>query len=503
MRRALFTLNAADVQAYRVADDLSGVLIIPMIIFGPWAFGTTQSWSIWTMNIGSFALGFLLMTKLFIREVKGYPAPRWETLSPHSETPLRRRNSAVRFLTRSLAVLTLAVLAYCLISALNAAAIYNTDTRSFEYRGFLAWLPHSFDGQRTWFHFWMYLGLACSFWGIWDWLLGMTADEESNARFSAKVESVKSSRHLSARLRCLLWVICINGALVGIEAIIQRICGSTKLLFLAQPLVNPEGEAQFGPYAYRANAAQYFNLIWPLCLGFWWALHRAHGFRAGSHHVLLACAAIMAACPIISTSRGGALVSAGLLVPSIFFLAAASILSHQSRRSTLVLIVVFFVSSIALGWFFGWDTLEPRMEQIGEGYKDREDMYESARPMAADYPVFGVGPGTFATVFKLYRISNSTYWPEQLHNDWLETRITFGWVGLALLLAALMCVVFRWFAPGGIRTSKWFLLLAWLGPAGCLVHALFDFPFQIYSILFLFLVICAALFSLTRKSRGS
>ena len=33
-----------------------------MIIFSPWAFGTTESWSIWTMNIAGYALGALLPT---------------------------------------------------------------------------------------------------------------------------------------------------------------------------------------------------------------------------------------------------------------------------------------------------------------------------------------------------------------------------------------------------------------------------------------------------------
>ena len=82
-------------------------------------------------------------------------------------------------------------------------------------------------------------------------------------------------------------------------------------------------------------------------------------------------------------------------------------------------------------------------------------------------------------------ISSSTYWPEQLHNDWLETRITFGWLGTALLLAALACMFLRWFVPGGIRGGRRFVVLIWLSLAGCLIEALYDFPFQIHSILFL------------------
>ena len=164
---------------------------------------------------------------------------------------------------------------------------------------------------------------------------------------------------------------------------------------------------------------------------------------------------------------------------------------------------LFFALTVSLGWYFGWDSLEPRMEQIGEGFQNRQEMFDAAKPMAADYPLFGTGPGTFGTVFQLYMISNSTYWPEQLHNDWLETRITFGWLGTALLLAALACVFLRWFAPGGIRGGRRFVVLIWLSLTGCLVEALFDFPFQIHSILFLFLVVSAVLFSLGRRSGAS
>ena len=504
---SIFPLRAADVLLYRVGDDLSGVLIFAMVLFSPWAFGTTQPWAVWTMNGAGDALGLLLLAKLFIRAAKGYAAPRWTIPSRRPGAHPNQEQTAARLITRVLAALTLLILGYCLAAAVNAGATYNSETRLFEYHSYLKWLPHSFDSQRTWFVFWMYLGLAGSFWAVRDWLSGMTPDEARAVRSQAGKDSGNPSHRLPSRLRWLLWLLCVNGALLGLEAIVQRAAGSDKLLFWVQPRVNTSGESQFGPYAYRSNAAQYFNLLWPLCLGFWWVLQRGGGRRAGSHHALLLCAAIMAACPIISSSRGGALVSAGILVVAVIYLAATNLFSFTSRAKvargrarTTWLLALFFAAVLGLGWYFGWALLEPRMEQIGEGFSGREEMFAAARPMAGDYPWFGTGPGTFATVFQLYRISNATYWPEQLHNDWLETRITFGWAGLGLVLAALGCIALRRLAPGRIRAGRRFVVLAWLGLAGCLVHARFDFPFQIHSLIFLFLIICAILFTASGRS---
>jgi hypothetical protein len=86
-----------------------------------------------------------------------------------------------------------------------------------------------------------------------------------------------------------------------------------------------------------------------------------------------------------------------------------------------------------------------------------------------------------------------------VHNDWLETRITFGWAGSGLVAGALVLVGWRWFVPGGIHGGRRFVMLTWLALAGCLVHARFDFPLQVHSILFLFLTWCAVLSVLTRS----
>jgi hypothetical protein len=558
-------LSARDVQTYRYCDDLSEPLIYAMVIFSPWAFGTTQTWSMWVMNGAGYLLGLLLACKLAIRWRKDYQPQRWDDNGPqdHRTTGLQdhetsnhapRPPSAVmlrrtgtthhrpvsgqcsRRLTAALAVLTLAILAYCLVSAVNARATYHREELSFVYHdNLIRWLPHSLDSARTWHAFWSYLAMACSFWAIRDWLLGKSESEERAGSPAAHARGGSSGALLPARLRRLLWVLAVNGGLLAVEGIFQRLEGSGRLLFLVKPRVNPGANTQFGPYAYRANASQYFNLLWPVCLGLWWMLNRSSGARSKTHHLILVCCVVMAACPIISTSRGGALITVGIIALAAFFLVASHLVGwifhrpvaadvsrrsmpsgknapaevgyeahrRQDRRSriiTLACLLLFFTAALALGFALGWKTLQPRMTHLSEDFEGREHMYTVARPMAADYPLFGTGPGTFESVFQLYRISTGTYWPAQLHNDWLETRITFGWLGSGLIALAFLAVVLRGFARGGIHGGRRFMILLWLALAGCLVHARYDFPFQIYSIVFLFLVLCAILSTLTRKT---
>lgn len=65
--------------AYRTCDRLSEGLIYFMVVFSPWAFGTssTQPWTVWVMNVAGYALGAMLSVKLAIRSRTGYEPSRW------------------------------------------------------------------------------------------------------------------------------------------------------------------------------------------------------------------------------------------------------------------------------------------------------------------------------------------------------------------------------------------------------------------------------------------
>lgn len=490
-------LSVRGILWYRGADALSGWLLGFMALFSPWAFGTSQPWSIWTMNALGYALGALLAWKLWMRLARGFRPARWD--GPTEEQP-----HALRWLTTGLATVTVLLLAYCVVAALNARASYRPEDYSFLYHPHLSWLPHSYDRERTWLAFANHLALAFSFWAARDWLLGKTPDEERVERGEATLSTGRIP--FPARLRALLWVLSLNGGLVAIEGIVQRLDGSGHLLFLVKPRVNPGAESQFGPFAYRANGSQYLNLIWPVALGFWWSLRRlgvaGRGRRwwaRNKHHVLLASVIAMAAAPIVSTSRGGALVSLGGLAVATVMLFFAF---REEEGHLKLTVLALFCGALMLGLYLGWDRLAGRMDEIGENFQGREDMYKTASVIARDHPLFGTGPGTFRFMFQFYRGSVSEYWPAQLHNDWLELRTDFGWLGFSLILLALTLVLARWFVPGGIRLGRRFVYLLWLALGGCLLHARWDFPFQMYSIAFLFLLLCAVLSTLGRREAG-
>ncbi len=469
----------------RAADRLSGGLILFLVVWGPWSFGTTTPWAIQVMNACGFALGGLYLLKRMLRHRLGVRVPAGRSRTGHL------LDTALNFFGRAL-------LAFCFLSAWNARAPYHPETWSFHYRDAIQWLPHSYDAESTWRAFWMYLGLAGVFWGVRDWLRWDWRREGPQP-----VARREESPQLPDRLRLLLWVLSLNGALVAVEGIIQRAAGAGQLLWLLEPRVNKEPVSFFGPFAYRSNAAQYFNLLWPVTLGLWWTCQRAgrhprpDGSPGRQHHVLLSCVLLLTVAPLVATSRGGVVVTAGLVVFALFIFLFRRWRGQAGSRFAIVAILGVAVGCSLL---LGWDELAPRLEGIQQGLAGREAIYLTGRAMAEDAPVHGTGPGTFTVLFQLYRRSVVEYWPAQLHNDWLETRITFGLTGLGLILLCLVLAAGRWLARGGAPADGTFLLLTLGALGGCLVHARYDFPFQIPSILALFLILCASLSCLSRPS---
>src|SRR5271154_6546882 len=117
-------LSLRELRLHQSCDDFSGRLIYLMVVFSPWAFGTTESWSIWIMNALGYLLGIFLGIKLAIRKLTGYQPARW------GENNFNGRNDDARMtqlLVRTLALTTVLLLAYCLIGVVNARSTYHRE----------------------------------------------------------------------------------------------------------------------------------------------------------------------------------------------------------------------------------------------------------------------------------------------------------------------------------------------------------------------------------------
>ena len=483
--------------AYSVLDTISAAVIVFLIIATPWFFGTTEDWSVWTMNVACYVLGGLLILKHLVRGVKKFEPQRWE-----EET-----RSAAWF-RRIFLVANLAVLGFCLVAAINARATFTLFEQRFEYHeNFVPWLPHSYDSRMSWFVFWQYLGLFFFFWALRDWILAKSRRERRRVRrpddeLSPELRK-RSVPLLTDRMRWLLWVVCLNAMALAVVGLLQRLDGTAKLLWIRDSYWN-RADSTFGPYSYRSNGAQYLNLIWPVCVGFWWMLNEARRsltgrplkMGEGPHLILIPATVVMVLAISITLSRGGVLIAVinfGLIFLLLVF-------HKRTRWSTRVGFVVLGVAIAISAWFLGGDVIALRLKAIEkEGWGGRGEIWQNSKLIAEDFPVYGSGPGTFRSVYQMYRQEPGQQWHAFLHDDWLETRITFGYVGFGLVLLNLFLLLFAWFVPGKIEAPFVLPATVFIGLAGCLVHAKFDFPLQTYSILFTFILLCAILFCLSSR----
>nr|ADI22500.1 hypothetical protein [uncultured verrucomicrobium HF0500_08N17] len=151
---------------------------------------------------------------------------------------------------------------------------------------------------------------------------------------------------------------------------------------------------------------------------------------------------------------------------------------------------------IGLGtaYYQGWEKLEPRLINIYE-YEDmggRTGIFKVALEMIDDYGFFGSGPGSFESVMQ-FEVGESSRWESWVHNDYIETILCFGIPGTCLLLGIIGALFIAQSINlffGHQKPLIWFVLLSLIGVA---IHAVGDFPLQVYSILIIVTLITAVI----------
>ncbi|MDC0323958.1 O-antigen ligase family protein [Verrucomicrobia bacterium] len=367
---------------YRWADIGGEALIYFTILWGPWAFGTVHDWAITTMNLANYGIGLLLLTKWFIRWKTDYQPARWTSQSQNdgqSGSPKRD------WRTKTVACLTVYMLGYILVSILNARSTYNWDFNFFEYEEtYIKWLPHTYDKTATIQSFYNFLGLACCFWGIRDWLMGKTRNEraalaseedESQHMFQEEV----STPPIPQRLRRLLWLLCISGGLLALIGIVQRLDGTPKLLWILERERFGTSTQSFGPFGYRGNGASYINMILPICIGFlMWLIQYTRSVRmktgskaSESHFTLIPAICMMVAAPFVSLSRGGFVVLGYMLLMGILLILLKPTLLKGRQRTGLAIVLL---AGIGLSNYIGWEPLLKRLNSQNPWHETQIEM---------------------------------------------------------------------------------------------------------------------------------
>lgn len=155
----------------------------------------------------------------------------------------------------------------------------------------------------------------------------------------------------------------------------------------------------------------------------------------------LIAATCLAAGIFCSLSRGGTLAMAGAAVVT---LAAVALAGHW-RRGWLGLILVAGLTAWLLVSYVGkGDSVRQRLatlldESVRQG-DGRLDAWTYAWLAAQDLQPTGSGLGTFRYVYRLYQQQPQTNWFYHAENQYVQTLVEAGWLGLTLLLATLVLV---------------------------------------------------------------
>jgi O-antigen ligase len=298
--------------------------------------------------------------------------------------------------------------------------------------------------------------------------------------------------------------------------LLQR-AAAPESLFWLRPVRS--GLGSFGPWVYRNHYAGFIVMTCPLLLAACllhqpakeseketlreWLLRL---FSGSGLHLLFGFGATAAVVSVFLTqSRGGIL---SLSVSLLVFVLLLTWRQRGQRLATLPLLAVLGGAMLA-GIWLNWDGLLRRfqfaIDPAGGGLRDdRLLIWQDTFRIIADFPLTGIGFGSFADVFPGYKTLADDLFYDHAHNDFLELLAEGGAVGF-LLAAWFVCAVLRngW-RQTVLRHDRLAALTAvsaFSGLAGLLFFSLTDFNLHNWANGLYFFFLCALLAAAGRVRR--
>ncbi len=315
------------------------------------------------------------------------------------------------------------------------------------------------------------------------------------------------------RLAKLVWVWLAAGVVEATLGVVLFAAGASYTLFFTHV---DQGLRARGTFVYQNHFAGYMELM--LALGIGWMiallgrappaggrtplLRAVQGFArffASSKAPLRVFLIVFVIALIASRSRMG---NAAFFM-SLWLVGGATLVALRRRGEVAVdvarVVAVFMISILVLdvliiGDVVGIDRVVQRLDEThlrnaGPGVHDREQTVEQrvapgerALRMLEDFPIAGVGGGTFFLAYLPYKPRDVTGFYDHAHNDFVEFGVESGLIGLVLLGALLGWSQWRgWnllLRSNSSALERGLAFASVMGVTEILIHSTVDFNLQ-------------------------
>ncbi len=436
------------------------------LCFLPWAFGARTPWA-QLVSLGLSVLGFVLA--LWPRRYEG-------ELAPDGEFTLHTWPRLLRFPPFWLG---LAFVAYILAGALNPAyeRMSNGSVWFLKPLEHIDWLPSGIDAPFERMNAWRVLAIVGAV-----WLLGCSLWTAITRR---------------AAIQTILTGVVINGVVLSLLAILQKMTGATKILWFISGAPN----YFHAMFYYKNHAAAYFNLVAIVAAGLmlWHHIRGLRHLERSSPSPVFAFAYIVvAACVFMSGSRTGMILLAAytLVLITTYLIWRARRGAGPTNRTLTVLAALAILGFISTAIYFL--NLDKSIEQIRRlANEDRQwsveariQAREATFALFRDQPLTGWGAGSFRHAFPIHQQNYPDitrgpgrryfFW-DHAHNDYVQALAEFGVIGFSFPLLVLLWLFTKFCRLGALRQPAFLLMLLGLGLP--LAHSWVDFPLYNASIL--------------------
>ncbi len=283
------------------------------------------------------------------------------------------------------------------------------------------------------------------------------------------------SRMQRGEVNAVVVAVVVSAAFQSLYGLVNHAAGNPSILGAW-----PRGmhvDSVMGTFYSRNQLAGYLAVALPIGLAWLWSRYRHAAPRSGARALMLGLAVIYAALLAVALIGSGSRLG---VVSAVAGLALWAVLAARRRPDMASVaatrVVVWTLVALAIGavLWFGPDVIITRFLQLS-----RDDARFAIWATMLDMPwrawLWGIGPGQFVDVFKLFQGPElpQTFW--RALNDYLQFVLEYGLVG-----SAAMMVVLAWWLrrtwPAALDTLQ---RAALAGVVAILVHGLGDFDLRV------------------------